>query len=247
MVVLRDEKRVARLARLGQIASLAGLATLVLGLLFIFIANNELVFIYQLIALSIGFALSQVGLYYTHRYQRKPRPDEVLDRAAGKYARKDGRMYHFELPAENVLLLPSATIVFITKFQSGKISVDDDDWKQAGLGLRGWFGQERLGNPSQEANKAVAKMRDFIAANAPTAVDAPLLPIIVFTADNIDNLDTGKSTIPAMHHKKLSGYLRQRKDLQKAMPADVYADLRQAYDAEAANLIEETVSESDSD
>jgi hypothetical protein len=247
MVVLRDEKRVARLARLGQILSLAGLATLVLGLLFIFIADNELVFLYQLIALSVGFALSQVGLYYTHRYQRKPRPDEVLDRAVGKYARKDGRMVHFELPADNVLLLPSATIVFITKFQSGRISVDGDDWKQTGLGLRGWFGQERLGNPSSEAEKATAKMRDFIAANAPEATDAPLFPIIVFTADNIDNLDTSKSTIPAMHHKKLNGYLRQRKDLQNAMPPEAYAALRRAYDAEVTDLIEETVSESDSD
>ncbi len=247
MVVLRDEKRVARLARLGQILSLAGLATLVLGLLFIFIADNELVFVYQLIALTVGFVLSQVGLYFTHRYQRKPRPDQVLDRAAGKYARKDGRMYHFELPAEHVLLLPSAAIVFITQFQTGTITADGDDWKQSGLGLRGLFGQERLGNPSHDAEKALGKMQSFIATHAPEAVGAPLFPIIVFTSDNISKLDTDKSDIPAMYHKKLAGYLRQRKDLQKAMPPEQYAALRQAFDAEASNLIEETVNEADTD
>jgi hypothetical protein len=247
MVVLRDEKRVARLARLGQILSLAGLAILVLGLLFIFIADNELVFIYQLIALVTGFVLSQIGLYYTHRYQRKPRPDETLDRAAGKYARKDGRMYHFELPADHVLLLPSAVIVFILQFQTGNISVDGDDWRQTGLGIRGWFGQERLGNPSSTAEKAMSKMQSFIAENAPTAVDAPIFPIIVFTSDTIGSLDTDKSNIPAMYHKKLAGYLRQRKDLQKAMPAAAYTDLRQAFDAAAVDVIEEQMSEADTE
>lgn len=247
MIVLRDEQRVARLARLGQILSLAGLAVLVLGLLFIFIADNELVFIYQLIALTVGFVLSQIGLYYTHRYQRKPRPDETLDRAAGKYARKDGRMYHFELPAEHVLLLPSAVIVFILQFQTGNISVEGDDWRQTGLGIRGWFGQERLGNPSRTAEKEMAKMQTFIAAQAPTATDAPIFPIIVFTSDTIGTLNTENCTIPAMYHKKLAGYLRQRKDLQKAMPAASYEALRQAFDAEAADVIEAQINEADND
>lgn len=247
MVVLRDEQRVARLARLGQILSLAGLATLILGLLFIFIADNELVFIYQLIALTAGFILSQVGLYYTHRYQRKPRPDQTLDRAAGKYARKDGRMYHFELPADHVLLLPSAVIVFIPQFQTGNISVEGDEWKQTGLGIRGWFGQERLGNPSGSAAKEVSKMEAFIAKHAPAAADVPLFPIIVFTSDTIGTLNTENSTIPAMYHKKLAGYLRQRKDLQKAMPVASYEALRQAFDAEAADVIEAQVNETDTD
>ncbi|MEZ4519175.1 MAG: nuclease-related domain-containing protein [Chloroflexota bacterium] len=247
MVVLRDEKRVARLARLGQVLSLAGLATLVLGLLVIFIGQSNLIFIYQLVALAAGFALSQIGLYYTHRYQRQPRPDEVLDRAAGKYAHKNGRMYHYELPADHVLLLPSAVIVFITKFQGGNITANGDNWQQTGLGLRGWFGQERLGNPTNDADKAMGKMRAFIASHAPEAVDVPFFPIIVFTSETIGDLDVAKSNIPAMYHKKLTGYLRQRKDLQKAMPIEAYDALREAFDAEAANLIEETVDQEDSE
>lgn len=247
MVVLRDEQRVARLARLGQILSLAGLATLVVGLLFIFMGQDERVFIYQLIALTVGFALSQIGLYYSHRYQRKPRPDQVLDKAVGKYARKDGRLYHYELPAPHVLLAPSAVIVLVAKFQTGNISVDGDNWKQTGLGLRGWFGQERLGNPSREADTAMAKMQAFIAEKAPEATEAPLLPIIVFTAESIGSLDTENSRIPAMYHKKLAGYLRQRKDLQASMAPSAYAALRQAFDAEAAELLEETVDAADSE
>ena len=92
MKVLRDEKRIAKLARLGQIASLLGLVALVVGLLFIFMSENPNVFLYQLVALVVGFGLSQVGLYLAHRYLRRPRMDQVLDKSAGKFARKDSRL-----------------------------------------------------------------------------------------------------------------------------------------------------------
>lgn len=241
MVVLRNEKRAALMARLGQIISLVGMGVLILGLLVIFLVDDNRVFLYQLVALAVGFILSQVGLYLNHRFGRKPRPDQILDTAVEKFARKDGRMYHFELPAEHVLLLPSAVLVFIAKYQGGNISVKGDAWKQSGIGFRGMLGQERLGNPSKDVVKALDKMTAFIASAAPAASDAPLIPIIVFTASNIGNLDTEHSTTPALYHTKLNGYLRQRKDLQKAMPAATYQALRQAFDAKAADVIPETV------
>ena len=118
MIVLRDEKRIARLARLAQIISVGGLGVLVVGLLFIFIFDdNPNVFLFQLMALFVGYALSQVGLYLAHRYLRKPRLDLVLDKAAGKYARKDGRLYHYLLPAPHVLLLPVGVVVLVAKYQ----------------------------------------------------------------------------------------------------------------------------------
>ena len=92
MKVLRDEKRIAQLARIGQITSLVGLLALVAGLLVIFLGENPNIFLYQLAGLVIGFGLSQVGLYLAHRYLRRPRMDQVLDKSAGKFARKDSRL-----------------------------------------------------------------------------------------------------------------------------------------------------------
>lgn len=241
MIVLRDEKRIARLARLAQILSLAGLAALVAGLLLIFISKNPNIFLFQLIALVIGFALSQFGLHFAHRYLRRPRMDQVLDKSAGKFARKDGRLYHYLLPAPHVLLLPSGVAVLVAKFQNGRITGKGDSWQQTGLGMRRYFGREGLGNPSHEADGMVAKMTAYIKEAAPSAGDIPIFPIIVFTAPNIDNLDVKESRIPAVHAAKLGAVLRQQTINLKPMPRADYDAVRAAFDAKAAHLLEETV------
>ncbi len=243
MVVIRDEKRIARLGRLAQILSFAGLGVLIAGLLLIFITEDVNVFIYQMIALVIGFILSQFGLHFAHRYLRRPRMDQALDKAAGKFARKDGRLYHYLLPANHVLLLPTAVVVLVAKFQTGRISADGDVWQQKGLGMRGLFGREGLGNPGREADVATARMEAYIEENVPQAADVPVIPVIVFTAQNVDSLEVKDSRVPAVHASKLSGALRQQTINLKAMPGEVYEALRAAFDAEAAHVLEQTVEE----
>lgn len=235
MVILRDEKRIARLAAIGRALSLAGLAALGIGLILIFMPDTN-VFLYQMIALVIGWSLAQVGLYFSHRYLRQPRMDLTLDKAVGKIGRKDGRFYHYLLPAPHVLLLSGAVVVMNAKYQTGRISVNGDKWTQAGLGMRRFFGQENLGNPTREAEDMVRKMQEYIGRNVPAAADVPVLPLIVFTTDSKDSLETKESRIPAMHHSKVEGHLKQRKELQTPMSAEAYAALRAAFDAEAPEM-----------
>lgn len=241
MKVLRDEKRIARLARLAQFVSIAGLAVLVGGLLIIFFSDNPNVFVLQLLALVIGYALSQVGLYLAHRYLRRPRPDQVLDKAAGKFARRDGRLYHYLLPAPHVLLLPIGVVVLVTKYQTGRIAAVGDIWSQKGLGMRGFFGRERLGNPTQDAEGQAAKLAAFIKEAAPNAGDVPIVPVIVFTAKNVDSLEVKESRLLATHFTKLSAALRQATAGLKPLPRGDYDAIRAAFDARSAHLLEETV------
>ena len=240
MIVLRDEKRIAQLARIGQIASLVGLLALVAGLLVIFLGNNPNVFLYQLAGLVIGLVLSQVGLSLSHRYLRRPRPDQVLDKAAGKLARKDGRLYHYLLPAPHVLLLPVGVVVLVAKYQSGRISAQGDRWTQAGIGMRRFIGREGLGHPTREAEAQVAKMTAMIKEAAPTA-DVPVIPVIVFTTENIPSLDVKESRLPATHYAKLSTVLRQQTQSLKPLAKADYDAVRAAFDAKDAHLLEATV------
>jgi hypothetical protein len=230
MVIIRDDKRVARMAKIGQYISFLSIAILVGGLAIIFWGNPNAL-ILQLAALTVGWGLSQVGMYLQHRYVREPRPDVVLDGAL-KGAVKDGRLYHYGLPAPHLLLLHNGIIILHAKYQGGEITADGDNWTQKGVGMRKYFGQEGLGNPTKEAEKLVDATANYIRKKVPQIEEVAMAPIIVFTAKDIKSLDVKDSRIPAMHYTKLKGFLRQQKDTLVNMPQGDYDALRAAFDAE---------------
>lgn len=233
MVIIRDDKKIARYRKIGQIFSFAGMGVLVGGMLLVFLGDPRW-FWMQIVALLVGWLLSQIGIYLAQRYLRRPRPDEVLDEALSKVA-KDGRMYHYVLPAPHVLLLPTGIVILIAKYQGGKISVEGNKWKQTGMGLRRFFGQEGLGNPTREAENSVAAVASFLKKNAPEVEEVPIGPLIVFTTKAKQELDLKRSTIPAMHYTKVKGYLKQHKGAEKMPPAD-YEAIQAAFDQKAGPI-----------
>jgi hypothetical protein len=242
MIILRDEKRIARLSLLAKIASYGGMGILLLGLALAFVTTNfQQVFFVQLAALFVGWLMSQAGIYLSQRYVRRPRPDEVLDETLRKVAR-DGRLYHYVLPAPHTLLTPHGVIVFNPKSHSGKISVAGDKWQQGGGFFRRMFGQEPLGNPTQEVERMVEALANYIRKNAPEVEEVPMGAIIVFTAKNGTELELENSRIPAMHASKVKGFLRQQK--RTPLPKNVYDAIRRAFD-QAADGLGEVVYEGD--
>ncbi len=237
MVILRDDDRVARMAKIGQYISFVSIAILLGGLALIFLGDENAV-LWQLLALTIGWSLSQVGLYLQHRYVREPRADKVLDEAL-KHVARDGRIYHYALPAAHVLLLPTGVVILHAKYQKGEIYANGDQWTQKGVGLRKYFGQEGLGNPTKEAERLLNSMANYIRKNAPEIEEVAMAPIIVFTSNDIESLDVKESRIPAMHASKLKGFLRQQKDKLPPMPPEEYEALRAAFDKKVAHVIEE--------
>jgi hypothetical protein len=239
MIVLRDEKRILRLRRVGQYASLLGMGLLLGGLILSFTSSDlQNVLLYQLLALLLGWLLAQVGMYLSHRYMRSPRPDEILDDVLKKVAR-GSRLYHYLLPAPHVLLSPQGIIVFVAKYQTGNITFERGKWKQTGVGLRKFFGQEGLGNPTREAETMVGSIGNYIRKHAPSIKDeeVPIGAMIVFTTKGLRNLDVKDSPFPAMHYTKVKGFLRQQKKKLQPMPVEHFEAIRAAFDKKAAHLI----------
>lgn len=235
MIVLRDEARLERLKKIGQYTSLVGFLVLIGGLVLGFVNPERYLFL-QVLALPLGWLLSQVGLYLAHRYMREPRPDQMLDEELQKVARR-GRMYHYLLPAPHVLLMPAGPIVFVAKYQGGDISVEGDQWKQRGVSfLRKFFSQESLGNPTREAENAVKSLAAYINKEAPEIEEVPIGAIIAFTTMHAGELDLDGSDIPAMHVTKLKGYFKQRAD-RPPLPKETYDALRAAFDKKAQHLL----------
>jgi hypothetical protein len=235
MVIIRDDNRIARFKQRSRQVSLIGIVMLVGGFILVFLEIPNLLF-YQTMALLGGWVLSQIGMYLAHRYARTPRPDEVLDDALKPIAR-NGRLYHYVLPVPHVLLTRAGPIVFNLKFQTGRISVDNDKWSQKGIGTRRFFGQEGLGNPTKETESMIRGLAGFISKQVPEIEEVPIGAMIVFTTKNIESLELNGSTIPAMHASKLKGYLRQ-KGMGEPLPEEEYEALRQAFDRAAGDLVD---------
>jgi len=235
MLVIRDEERIARMKKISQITSTAGFVILAAGFILLFIDNPNRI-LFQTLALILGWLVAQIGMYLSHRYGRSPRPDEVLDDAIRPVA-TDGRLYHYILPAPHVLLTQAGPIIFVLKYQTGRISVEGDRWKQRGIGYRRIFGQEGLGNPSKDAETMVKTLANFIRKNAPDVEEVAIGALIVFTSKNIESLDVKGSDIPAMHFSKVKGFLRQKGVGNKLAP-DVYNSLRTAFDEAAGDLVD---------
>jgi hypothetical protein len=235
MIIIRDDARVAKLKKRSQQASLIGFVFLLAGFVIVFASDLQNLYIFQTAALVIGFGLSQYGIYLAHRYARSPRPDEILDNAVKKVAR-DGRMYHYVLPAPHVLLTPAGPIVFVLKYQTGKISATGDKWRQKGLGLRRFFGQEGLGNPTREAESMIRGLANHIRKNAPEIEEVPIGALIVFTTKNIESLNVAESSIPAMHASKVRGFLKQKGQGER-LPEAQYEALRSAFDQAVPDLV----------
>jgi hypothetical protein len=106
------------------------------------------------------------------------------------------------------------------------------------MGLRRFFGQERLGNPTREATLSVEAIASYLNKNAPSVEEVPIGALIVFTSKGNKDLDLKNASIPAMHYTKVKGYLRQQKG-EAPMPDEVFAAVQAAFDKKAAHLLED--------
>lgn len=232
MVIIRDDKRIARLRRLSHTLRLVGLGVLLLGLILAFTGRTDL-FTLQFLALLVGWLLSQIAIYLDHRYVRTPRIDELLDEAVKKSNLK-GRLYHYLLPAPHVLLTPAGPIILVAKYQGGSVSLENGKWKQRGLGLRRFFGQESLGDPARDAQYQLGALVRFLKKRAPELEEVPIGVAIVFTHPQVE-LQVGDSPIPVVRVKKLKEFLRQTQN-RAALPAAAQQQLQAAFDAAAGPL-----------
>ena len=205
MNVIVNERLVNQRAKLGKIASLGGLAILAGGM----IASFQEAYLYLSFAgLLLGFIVSQVGSYYTVRWGRKPRADEVLAAAMKGLDRKFG-FYNYYLPAPHVLVGPTGIFVFLVKFQSGQVICDGKRWREKrGLGkILLVFGQESLGNPTAELELEMQRLSKFIAEKQPE-LDPTIRGAVVFANPRVE-LVLNEPTAPVLKPKQLKPYLRR--------------------------------------
>ena len=180
MNIIRNEKLIKRNSKIGQFALLGGLVVLAGGMFISFRYPEQ--YGLSLAALMVGFLLSQVGIYFSNRWGRRPRLDEQLD-AALKGLDKKYTLYHYTSPVSHLLVGPSGVWVLLPYYQRGTMTYENGRWRQRGGNLYlKLFAQEGLGRPEAEVATEVDHMQSFLSKRLPEGfVVPPVQAAMVFT------------------------------------------------------------------
>jgi hypothetical protein len=211
MRIVKDEAFIKRRGRIGQWTSLGALGVLGIGMYLSFQQRSDF-FPYSIGALILGFTLTQIGMYFSARFGRSPRPDEKLD-AALKGLPGDTTMYHYTGPVSHLLVGPMGIWALVPYHQKGTLTYEGKRWRLRGGGfMQGYlslFGQEGLGKPDIEAANQVDAINKYLARHMQPGEVPTVQAALVFTHDQLE-INVEEAPLPAVHLKKLKDFIRQR-------------------------------------
>ena len=210
MNIVIDEKLIKRNAKIGQILTIVSLVTLGAGM-FITFQKPDLLIV-SIGALLVGFLLSQVGIYFTNRWGRSPRPDEQISQAL-KGLDKRYALYHYQAPASHVLVGPAGVWIFIPKHQRGTITYRKNRWRQSGGGfIQSYlkiFAQEGIGRPDLEIETDIESLTKFLRKNIPDGTEIPDIQAALIFSNPDVVIQADEAPYPTLPAKKLKELIRR--------------------------------------
>jgi hypothetical protein len=227
MEIHTNERLIKRNARIGQITSITGLAILAGGMIISF--TRPEMFSISLVALLIGFGLSQIGIYFGNRWGRRPRPDEVLDTALkgldGRYS-----IYHYTTPTSHLLVGPAGVWVLMPRHQAGTITYDENKnrWRQKGGNLYlKIFAQENLGRPDLEVGSEIHAIASFIEERLGEGKIPEVSAALVMTNEKCV-VDADNAPAPTLEEKKLKDFIKKTAK-SKPISLDLVKEIQTAF------------------
>ncbi len=211
MKVVTNSKLIKRNAKIGQYTSIGALVILGIGLYISFKMPDK--FVYSLLALLLGFLMSQIGMYYGNRWGRSPRPDELIDKAL-KGLGREYTVYHYVTAASHLLAGPAGIWTLMPYYQSGKIVYEKKRWKSKGGGfLQSYlrlFGQENMGHPEIESETEIEATKRYLSKILPEGSEVPpIKALLLFTSPKAE-LNVEGAPLPAITPKDLKDFMRER-------------------------------------
>ncbi len=209
MNIIRNDKLIKRNKTIGQICTYGSLIILIIGLVFAFGGDISRI-LWSYAALIVGFILSQIGMYFTNRFGRNPRFDEIFATAFEKL-RSDYTFYVYSSPVPMLLIGPCHIWVPIPVTASGKISYVNGKWKQEGGNfMMKVFGQEGLGKPDREALADEEAIRSYLASKGiPEESQPPINHVLVVLMKNTKVGDVSEAPIPVVELPEIKRYIRR--------------------------------------
>jgi hypothetical protein len=208
MKIITNTKLINRNKRIGQILTFSAIAVLVLGLILSLNGKVENI-TYSYMALIIGFLISQFGIYFSNKFGRSPRPDELVS-AALKGLDDRYSLYHYATATPHLLVGPSGVWVLLPFNQPGTITYEKGKYKQKG---GNWylklFAQEGLGRPEKEAQYALEDVQKFFTKQMDADSVPTVTPILLFTNPKVV-VKAADAPYPTVDAEKAKDFLRKK-------------------------------------
>jgi hypothetical protein len=233
MNIIRNEKLIKRNSLIARITMFGGLIVLAGGL-FISFGRADLFWL-STVALVVGFILSQIGIYYANRWGRSPRPDQLLDLSLkgldGKFT-----LYHYETPANHLLVGPSGIWVLLPRPQKGYIGFSNGRWHHRGGSIYlKLFAQEGLGRPELEVKDEIRRVQEYLAKSLEGVSLPDVRAALVFTNPTVEIDIPEDETPPAetIQAGKLKELVRKNAK-EKALNSTVTQQINALFQSESA-------------
>lgn len=202
---LKKRQRAARLMiALGLAGLLGSIAlTFLQQLLYIYLAYA---------ALITGFLFFNAGMQQWAKWNRRPRPDELLDSTLRRLNDRYTLVHYPDVPEgwrpEHVLVWPGGILNITTRELAGRIVVKGTRWRRLDRLLIRLltFGGPPLGNPTLECQRQVEALQRFLAQRDLPGADL-VDGLIVFLNDQVQ-LEVLESPISVVTRKELFDTIR---------------------------------------
>ena len=235
MKIISNEKLIKRNAKIAQYTGLAGLLVIIGSIYMFFTQPQQFALVWG--AVLLGFILSQIGIYFTNRWGRRPRPDEHLTMAL-KGLDNNYTLYHYTAPTPHLMVGPAGVWVLLPRYQKGIITYQKGRWRQRGGGFMvnymKIFGQEGLGRPDLEIAAEVESVQNFFQKKLPDLEIPPIHAALVFTDENVQ-ITAEEAPTPTIQVKKLKEMIR-KKAKSKALSVDRARLIQQALESEISTV-----------
>ena len=197
-----DRQKVRTRVTLATMLSVGGLLLLLASVLLpLFIPATANL---SLMLLAVGGIIAMVGIYYSNRWVRKPRPEDSLGDAL-KALDDRYRLYHYsKLPCDHLLLTPTGVVAMEVVNLAGSFSYRNGRWKEAmtiGRAMR-YIVEPRVVDPVIVAQALKDELTRCFTEQLGIRADVPLKILTVLTHPAVD-LEVDGGTFPACKVAKL--------------------------------------------
>lgn len=208
MKIISNTKLIQRNKKIGQILTFSAIAILVIGLVLSLNGNVQYI-MYSYLALIVGFLTSQFGIYFSNKFGRSPRPDELVS-AALKGLDDRYSLYHYATAASHLLVGPSGVWAILPYNQPGTITYEKGKYRQKG---GNWymkiFAQEGLGRPDKEAQYVMEDINKFFSRQMEGDAVPTVNPLLLFTNSKAA-VKVQDAPFATVESEKVKDFLRKR-------------------------------------